>query len=390
MQPQHKMELKKSDSILMIEDEILSIQRKFASQNPPQSDRFSYKIASQQTGGPFQDIWASVALASMHEKCASGQLVAWGLKDWKPFDDGELSEVNETSLPFTPAGLFAIEAGLPIVTDTNTPIKLDSSKIIDLLIRKHFMLGDGGGRERVVVELDPGYPVAPVFKSDYYDFEAFKFALRDIRENIEIGGMQRAQKVGVEGTALNLARFLFEIRQNAFEHASAAKNVRLFRIKKRAFNNRGLALQWAQGFPKLAEYLEYTLSAQGPSYVYEASISDFGNGIVDTMLDSPKGKTYRDSNREELLNLLLHTQLSSKITDADAGEGITDALWAARNMWAFVSLRTGEFWKYQDTTKDAPVGLQDCFPGKELAKVVGTHWQIIYPGFSTSDPFPKQ
>jgi hypothetical protein len=389
MQMQHKMELKKSDSILMIEDEILDVQRKFGGPNPTQPNRFSCKIAAQQSGGPFQDIWASVALASLHGKCANGQLVAWGRQDWKPFDDGALSDVNESSLPFSPAGLFAIEAGLPIVTDTNAPITLDPAKIIDLLVRKHFMLGDGGGRERVVVELDPGYPVAPVFKSDYYDFEAFKFALRDIRENIEIGGTQRQMKIGVEGTALNLARFLFEIRQNAFEHASASKSVRLFRIKKRAFNNRDLALQWAQSFPKLREYLEYTLSAHGSSFIYEASISDFGNGIVDNLLDSPNGEIYQDRSREEILNLLLHTQLSSKISDADAGEGITDALWAARNMWAFVSLRTGEFWKYQDTTNDTPVGLKDCFPGKELAKVVGTHWQIIYPGLSTGQPLRR-
>lgn len=379
----HKMELNRRDSITAIERSILAFEDDVDGASEPASHEFSFRIAKEQSAGPFRDIWASLALASMNARCDKGSVVAWGQHDWLQLTSDDPSVVNESSIPFTPAGLFAVGADLPIVTDDELRLPLDASRVTDWLTRKHFLLGNGGGRERVIVEADPDHPIAPTFKSDYYDFESFKFALKWIRQELEVGASMRRQAIGVEGWAERLARFLFEIRQNGFEHASKANSIRLLKVKKWAFTNRIEAAKWASAFPQLESYIERSYPEAGGAFFYEASISDFGAGIVDGFLASPKGAAYGTHQREEVVDLLLHSQLSSKSNDPNAGKGIEDALWAAQGMGAFVSLRTGEFWKFQDSSAGELFGLRDCRPTEKLATVTGTHWQIIYPGFPT-------
>ena len=375
----HKMQLDRRDSITTIENSILRLVREIGEGAIRAEHSFSLRIGKSTSAGPFHDIWASLALASLSSKCGSGSVVASGYQSWSGLDEVEPGQLNEQSLPFTAAGLFAVEAELPIVTDNEARQPLDARKVMDLLARRHFMLGRGTGRERIVVETDPDHSIAPTFASDYFDFERFKIALLDIRREVEVGSELRGMKVANFGNNELLSRLLFEIRQNGYEHARNANSVRLLKLKKWAFNNRPQAAEWAAAFPELKSYIETSFPDSGPTHFYEASISDFGEGILDSFLHSARGRSYEGHDRANLIENLLHTQLSSKTNDPNAGKGIEDALWAAQNMGAFVSLRTGEFWKFQDS-RWGEIGLRDCGKSEELAKITGTHWQIIYPG----------
>ena len=103
-------------------------------------------------------------------------------------------------------------------------------------------------------------------------------------------------------------------------------------------------------------------------------MSDFGPGIVDGFLATSAGEAHRQRPRAELLQDLLHNQLSSK-SDPNAGLGIGNALAAAQEMGAFVSLRTAEFWLVTRLDKQPRLYLRVG----EFAKVPGTHWQLLLP-----------
>src|SRR5690606_10085331 len=115
----------------------------------------------------------------------------------------------------------------------------------------------------------------------------------------------------------------------------------------------------------------------GTVNLVEASVSDFGPGILDGFLASDAAHRYRSRPRAEVLELLLHDKLSRKTADPNAGFGISNALRAAKAMYAFVSLRTGEFWFTYDGSDGAAARLRPR-PGR-FPQVDGTHWQLLYP-----------
>jgi hypothetical protein len=327
----------------------------------------------------FRDVWESIALASLKQRYDCGSAIAWGLSDWAAIE--KVEHPRSDTLPFSPAGLYAVGSDLEFRTDSNSaPVLLDADKVIQSLRERDYELGKDGSSERAIVEFDAGNRRAPALTPDAEKNAKFKFKefIDETRAALEINGNKLHEKIGDAGAARALARFLYELRLNGMEYAASAKSVRFMRLKKRRFNNRRDAVKWAESFPRLADYLGRGYSHQGEVYFVEVSVSDFGPGIVDGYLSSPRGGSWKDMPRPELLRQLLVTQLSSKWGDPGAGFGIQDALKSARAMNAFVSLRTNEFWQYQDAFGDTEIGMQDC-QSEPLAHIAGTHWQMIYP-----------
>lgn len=110
----------------------------------------------------------------------------------------------------------------------------------------------------------------------------------------------------------------------------------------------------------------------------EASISDFGLGIVDGFQASAAGYG-PDADRLELLEQLIYGRLTSKSNDTSAGLGIQNALDAARRMNAFVSLRTAEFWMAVSFLPEKPEARLVHLGMAPHPPVAGTHWQIFWP-----------
>ena len=118
----------------------------------------------------------------------------------------------------------------------------------------------------------------------------------------------------------------------------------------------------------------------------EASISDFGPGMLDHFLRSNRGLYYREKNRAEVLQKLITTRLSSKHHES-AGLGTQKAMLAARNIRALMSLRTAEFWVVKAFDADASNGESKLDFGSGIsdvqsegrAFVAGTHWQLLWP-----------
>ena len=230
-----------------------------------------------------------------------------------------------------------------------------------------------------MVELDPELPRATPLVSGSGGRGAFFEFVRDILRFLEIGAM--ARKTGVTGESVakgTLLEFLYELQANAVEHGRASRNVRLLRLQKHVYPSRTQALRHAGGFAELTDYL--SAQPDRPSNrqfnLVEASVSDFGPGILDGFLATFAGEIHRQRPRAELLTDLLHRQLSSK-SDPNAGLGIGHALAAAREMGAFVSLRTAEFWLVMRGQLDTEPRL--FFKAGNFAKVAGTHWQLLLP-----------
>ena len=374
----HPFDVKASDTIATIESNLLSIERKLTADLA--QPRFRARVASGANApdASFREEWASIALASLDSRlCHEGTAVAWGIPDWE--DSSADNSRLAAKLPYQPAGLYAIGSGLPITTDSTPPVPLDPERVIQSIRDERFVLGRDGSSHRLVVEFDARVRTVPELRSDpILARRKFRRWIVQERQKLEINGNQRDQRIGDEGAAGCLADFLFELRMNGLQYAASAGHVRTLKLKKRSFPNRGAAVKWAKGFPQLANYIEREYPRSGETYLIEAAVSDYGPGIVDGFLHSPRGKDWPDVDRRDLLRQLLLTPLSSNWSDPGAGYGIQDALKAASRLSAFVSLRTGEFWAYQDPSEPSVVDLSNC-SDSPLAKVPGTHWQLVYP-----------
>ena len=151
------------------------------------------------------------------------------------------------------------------------------------------------------------------------------------------------------------------------------------RIRKHVANNVAELVRRAGAFEPLAKYIRAGFKGSGQHAFLEASVSDFGLGILDHFLSSEKGERFRSTARREVLQKILLEPLSAKLIDEGAGQGLRNALHAARDMGGFVSLRAGEFWLVQSYAQpDAAIALHDVDDIRRQ-KVAGTHWQFFWP-----------
>ncbi len=332
---------------------------------------FVARISSDRRATFFKDIWTAMALANGLDARQNSSVIAWGLQDWS-----SLSSIDGFALSH--AGLLAIQRGAAVTTDKFPREVLNFRAIQRHIVACGGLLGDAGARFRTVVELDAEFPRAAVFsdglKAKHKFFDFVRRALFDLEIGARAGG----------GRAINPIRetileWLFELHTNGYEHARRNKSVRFLRLQKHQFPSREEAVKRCQDLPELVEYL-YS-QGERPSNrkfnLVEASISDFGSGILDGFLSTYAGEAYKEAQRESLLDKILHEQLSSKSSDPNSGLGILKALQASRSLDAFVSLRTGEFSLCMQGQLAPEAKLRP--QTGTFDQVVGTHWQLLLP-----------
>ena len=337
------------------------------------------RTASTFDGGILSDIWAAILIgtASRRHQC---ELIAWGLQE---------QITSKTIFAMTPAFLTGASLASSISPELGKEINRD-------IARRHFatrfdgLVNPTSGLTQMLVEFDPDYRNAAKLRSRSGSnvvtptsrTSMFQQLVLDFRKQLEIGALRRGIEPSARGAAGDLAKFLAELHENSAEHGSRGEDgktlpgTRFLQVKKHVANSKQSLLERSGSFGELQRYLDVAVpDVSGPALI-EASISDFGLGIVDGFSRSPAASNIK-LPRRELLDELLYTRLSSKSGDPSAGLGIQKALQAARRMSGFVSLRTGEFWlsgSFADADPD--IRLHDV-PGPHPS-VAGTHWQLLW------------
>jgi len=290
-----------------------------------------------------------------------------------------------TSLP----GLAALRTAEKIVPEGARDRALDTAHVLMQLVATDGGLVRTRSGGRVLVEVDPDFPIAPRLRASDRIASApaerrrmFTQMVLHLRKMVEIGALRRQIDPVSEGPGGAVGRFLFELHENGVEHGSRdgqGKKIpgsRLLRVRKHIANRPEDLSSRHGGVPELRAYLERIHA----SALVEASISDFGLGIVDGFLASPSGASHAGRDRRGLLHSLLFERLSSKGVDPASGLGIQRALRAANQMQAFVSLRTAEFWLAASFVDAAPeIRMIDVGPEMQRGRVRGTHWQFLWP-----------
>ena len=219
----------------------------------------------------------------------SGPSHSVGLQDWSKQHD-------EDGFALSYPGITALQLGADVLTDGRSPEPLDPARVRRRISAAGGVLGTGA-RQRTVVELDPDLPRATPLISGSGGRDAFFEFVRGILRFLEIGAMARktggsAGESAAKGTILE---FLYELQANALEHGRASRNVRLLRLQKHLYPSRTEALGRAASFPELTDYL--AAQPERPSNrrfnLVEASVSDFGPGILDGFLTTFAGDSHR-------------------------------------------------------------------------------------------------
>lgn len=363
-----QLQVARNDGVAAIEEKLLAVT---AALTPLKGRPLAAKLASDRRRTFFKDIWASMTLATGIDAASSTEITAWGLKDWAGLQDFDKFALSHPAL-------IGIQRGASIFTDQEPRQMLEADAVRRAVTDARGLLGTEGARLRTLVELDPQAPRAEVLAYNADSRATFFDFMRETLHVLEIGAREKGQGEGTAPRA-QIIEWLFELYTNGFQHARRDGSVRLFRVQKHHYPNRAGALKHAEDIPELASYIARKEERLTPNTfnLVEASVSDFGPGIVDGFLETPAGKTHARSSRTELLYRLLHDQLSSKSNDPSAGLGIRNALDAARRLDAFVSLRTAEFSLSMSGRDSADASL--TFRGGPLARVVGTHWQLLLP-----------
>jgi len=187
-----------------------------------------------------------------------------------------------------------------------------------------------------------------------------------------------------------LADFVYELFENSFRHGCLDKagqvihGFRFFRVQRHTGYAREQFTHRARGFSALQNYFEKVALTKGKLRFYEISISDQGLGIVDRFVASrPDYRFTEDAARSDEARLLeiIEKALSSKLYQPGAGHGIKRALGAVAELKGFVSIRFGKTWLFGSYSivpnEPNSVALQTVTSDSDLAKVVGTHINII-------------
>ena len=366
-----------------IEQELNQLNRRIAAAAHPETGRiaaFQAKVASEWTRHLFLEQWSGMAIAPGIAAADRTELLAWGLQAWPTRrSEAEYDEAFEVSIP----SLLALQRG-GVVRPEGDPDSLKDAKQVRRYVseQRGGLLGRASGQWRSLIEFDPESAVAAVLGVGADRRGAFLKLVRDVLDKLNVGALGRrlgGQDIGHKRTALE---FLWELHTNGWEHASGARGVRVMHLAKHLYTGRGELQAKAGSFGELSDYIGRQ-PAHGAVNLVEASVSDYGPGILDGFLDSNAGRGHAGRSRTVLLDELLHGKMSSKTADPNAGLGISKALRAAKAMYAFVSLRTGEFWLTMDGSAAHPQAQLTMRAGR-FEPVMGTHWQILYPDMTAT------
>ena len=348
-----------------------------------QPDETILKLASKSSTHLFADIWAAMVVGTAADMFRDNFVVkTWGMRDLP-------SRLEKSSFANSLSGLCALQMASVVMTDSSK--KMIPADIFQRIVSKQRrgILEEHGSSTRTLVEFDPQQPVARSLLDKNGTGNAsdrrrlFRQLILRFRAELEIGGLNRGISPTDAGPAENLTSFLAELHENAYEHGrqytEGHRRLRLVRLRKHVSGSTTDMLRRAGKMDLLRKYLSTVMYGSGSQAVLEASVSDFGLGIVDHFLASPQGRNFLSCERQELLERLLVERLSAKGIDPGAGRGIENALKAAREMSAFVSLRTGEFWLAQAYTSPDQCLSLSPIQAALFPRVRGTHWQFLWP-----------
>ncbi|TDK31844.1 hypothetical protein E2F50_19480 [Rhizobium deserti] len=372
--PAHMVPIKKGISVLELE-------RILAAEVTGQGRKIDFKLPKDGQSVVLADMWTSIVLGTL----AAGndlRLIAWGLK-----------EIEAASrFTTTPAFLAALTMADAIAAEFGTEVDRDAFQK-RLSLTQLGLVEPESGVAQTLVEFDPEFSVAPVLRGGS-GFDAvspldrnriFENLIMKFRQRLEVAAIRNGVSPSNAGPARSVARFLRELHDNAVEHGSRDRNgrtlsaTRIMRLRKHVANTKALLVERCGDFEPLARHVyESFAEGGGAPALVEASISDFGLGIVDGFLLSDAGRRYARYGRRDLLQALIYERLSSKSSDTSAGLGLQNALIAARQMGAFVSLRTGEFWLVVSFASDNGEPKLNDVSSATHSRVAGTHWQILW------------
>jgi hypothetical protein len=349
------------------------------------------KLSAQSGGTILADIWAAIAVGTICK--TETTTLTWGLPNWTP-------KIDDNFFAQSLAGLTALQMSNNVLTDNRSAVDSDAVER-DISLARKGILEQAGASSRTHLEYDPQQPTS-LSLSDRLEtgdpsnvrLRLFQDLLLRFRDALELGASRYGIASAQEGAIGDLSAFLSELNDNAFIYARASgstvplrRGIRFVRLRKHVANSRADLIARVADTEPLKAYIEAVTTAEGMQGLIEADVSDFGPGIVDHFLASPKGQFHRDADRLALLQRLLFEKLSSKSFDPAAGEGIGNALKAARRLRSFVSLRTATFWLARSYADYDPSDyLSPVQGGFSHAHVAGTHWQILYPVALSDSP----
>jgi hypothetical protein len=258
------------------------------------------------------------------------------------------------------------------------------------------IFGDRSGQWRAVVEFDDRRAKSLAKLTDdkiYFSRRAFEEVILNILIELEVLWPKRRMELdederkAQDAARSGITRFAKEIFENAYHHGRRGarpgehvRDVRFMRFRKFFGAPDELGRRIKSDLEPLDQYGQSRVLEQvsrGAASLIEVSISDFGPGMVDGFLSTPAGLKHQPRPRAAVLHDLLHTQLTSDSLDDNAGEGTMKALRALRELRAFASVRTNEFWWGAQFSGDEEQGLA-ALKKTAQAPIVGTHWQFVW------------
>lgn len=351
--------------------EIETLLRRFTARTP--SSRTVLRIASPQPEVFLRETWLALAVAAAMDSTDAFTLLSPGIKAWPVFADPDFD--NDETPALSLAYLLTLQTGGTVVPDGNDALRLPLEVVKNLVSVRRGGLAGVGGRTQRLVEFDGTEPVAAALREHGDYVSAFKHVVVSMMRRVEVGAI--ARNIDEDLTAIgksDLIDFLRELHSNGYAYARAAGAVRVLKFRKN-LEAKDQALERATGFPLLRDYIAG--QRQDRLNLIEASVSDFGPGILEGFRASEVGRGYDDWADDRLMDKLLHEQLSSNADDPNAGRGTVIAIGAARRIEGFVTLRTGRHWYVLDGSRHDAERMVPV-PG-EHPPVKGTHWTIIYP-----------
>ena len=341
------------------------------------------RLASKSSTQLFADIWAAMAVGTAAHLFRKDFIVkTWGMREMPP-------RLEESSFANSLPGLCALQLASAVVTESAGSIIPSNVFQRVVSVQRRGVLEEDRSSTRTLVEFDPQQPVARCLLDQSGTASVsdrrtlFRQLILRFRAHLEIGGRKRGISPVDAGPVRSLTSFLGELHENAYEHgrqySEGQRQLRIVRLRKHVSVSKVDMLRRAGHISLLQEYLDEVMYGSRSQAVLEASVSDFGLGIVDHFLASVQGREFQNYDRRELLTKLLVERLSAKGIDPGAGHGIEKALRAARDMSAFVSLRTGEFWLAQAYMSPGQSLTLNSVENTVHPTMRGTHWQFLWP-----------
>lgn len=327
----------------------------------------------------FADIWTAVAVGTAARAAPYLELALWGV-----------GFASTQASPFwaSPGGFAAMEMAHRAYGDSDRR-SIDLGELRRRIAQEWKGVGDvARERSRTIVEFDHDYPLAKIIAPTLGTPSTMRTirrrlidrAVLEFKQKLDLGALRRKMIPQAEGAAGAVGAFIFELYDNADQYGRPQlldRGVRMLRMRKHVANNREELLARAAGIPGLEQYILSVCNGIGTVALIEASVSDFGAGILDGFLATPAGQPFRRTDRRSLVDRLLHERFGSRPADPASGRGISNALEALSSMGGYASMRSAEFFAWASCASSLPKPRMSI--EQRPVPIVGTHWQMLWP-----------